>query len=217
MRKRILWVILCGIVISSCNSSKIKNQCEDYLIDKSKISGILIAYPQDNTLFPIDFQRPTFEWKDSLTNNSKWYACISDSAGNVLLDEFVESNNWKPDSAQWEKIKKENLSHSLKFAVIGFNDNNENITGNKLQFKISPDSVGAEIFFRAVTLPFSYAVRNVNSIEWYMGNVSGGHREKCLIICQYVPIAILSRKMGQHWQWTLIMATTKVPIPLKKL
>ena len=180
MRKRILWVILCGIVISSCNSSKIKNQCEDYLIDKSKISGILIAYPQDNTLFPIDFQRPTFEWKDSLTNNSKWYACISDSAGNVLLDEFVESNNWKPDSAQWEKIKKENLSHSLKFAVIGFNDNNENITGNKLQFKISPDSVGAEIFFRAVTLPFSYAVRNVNSIEWYMGNVSGGAPRKML-------------------------------------
>jgi len=168
------------MVISSCNNSKIKNQCKDFLIDKSKISGISVVYPQENTLFPIDFQSPTFVWKDSFTNNSKWYACISDSAGNILLGEFVENNKWKPDSTQWEELKKKNRDNSLKFAVIGFNENNENVTGNKLKFKISPDSVGAEIFFRAVTLPFSYAVKNVNTIEWYMGNVSGGSPRKML-------------------------------------
>ena len=50
----------------------------------------------------------------------------------------------------------------------------------KINFSISRDSVGADIFFRAVTLPFSYAVKNVHTIEWYLGGVDGKKPRKML-------------------------------------
>ncbi len=53
-------------------------------------------------------------------------------------------------------------------------------TSGRASISISRDSVGASVFYRAVPLPFGYAVKNVHEIEWYTGNISGGKPRKVL-------------------------------------
>jgi tetratricopeptide (TPR) repeat protein len=50
----------------------------------------------------------------------------------------------------------------------------------KISFSFSRDSVAASVFYRAVPLPFGYAVKNVHEIEWYTGNISGGKPRRVL-------------------------------------
>jgi tetratricopeptide (TPR) repeat protein len=145
-----------------------------------ELNNLFIRYPQKNTLFPIDFLAPTFTWSDSSYNNSAWFASISDSLGNILIDEFVSKQEWKPDSFKWESLKRNSSSQNLQLTIIGFNKKDKRFTGGTQVFQISEDSVGASIFFRAVMLPFSYAVRNVQTIEWYMGSVRGEPPRKML-------------------------------------
>lgn len=170
-------VVICNL---SCTKSRVKSVCNDFLNNKVVLKELSINYPQKNTLFPIDFQSPTFHWVDSSDANTAWYACISDTLGNLLLNEFLEGKEWKPDSIKWELLKRNHISEKLQLTVIGFNKKNKELTGCTQLFQISEDSVDADIFFRAVTLPFSYAVSNVQTIEWYMGSPRGGVPRKML-------------------------------------
>lgn len=173
-------ILILLIFLVSCNDIKVKNACKEFVKNQITLKGISITYPKKSTLFPRDFQSPTFTWNDSIKNNSRWYVCITDSIGNVLIKEFTGMQIWKPDSTKWERLKINNILVPLKFNVIGYSKRNRNISGCSQEFQISQDSVGADIFFRAVTLPFSYAVRNVHTIEWYIGSVAGGFPRKML-------------------------------------
>jgi tetratricopeptide (TPR) repeat protein len=183
MRKELLKsvaLLLVSYCILSCAKPRVKSVCNDFLNNSTELKGISIDYPEMNTLFPADFQAPTFRWTDSSNTSKKWFACISDTVGNMLLSEFVVTKEWKPDSGSWESLKHDHIAQKLKLTVVGYSNKSEGFTGSTQVFQISPDSVGADIFFRAVTLPFSYAVRNVHTIEWYMGSVQGGAPRKML-------------------------------------
>jgi len=172
--------ILLTISNFSCTKSRVRSICHDLLTGEVVLKQLSIDYPKNNTLFPVDFQVPTISWTDSSKISSGWFACISDTLGNIILDEFIDNEEWKPDSIDWELLKRKYLSKKLRLSIIGYNSNGKEFTGHTHYFRISEDSVGADIFFRAVTLPFSYAVRNVNTIEWYMGSVRGGTPRKML-------------------------------------
>ncbi len=175
-----LTFLLLIISLLSCTKSRVKKICQDYLNDLIEVGGLSIEYPQKHTLFPVDFQAPTFKWVDSSVDHSEWFVCISDTLNNILLDQFVGEPQWKPDSMQWELLKRNHTAKKLQLAVLGFNTKGKDLTGCSQPFQISEDSVGADIFFRAVTLPFSYAVRNVHTIEWYIGSAQGGAPRKML-------------------------------------
>lgn len=177
---KVLTFSLLAICSLSCTKSRVKSVYHDFLNHTVELRQLSINYPKNNTLFPIDFQAPTIKWTDSSNVNSGWFVCISDTLGNMLMDEFVKKKEWKPDSLDWEVLKRNYISEKLKITIIGFNRKDKDLTGCIQFFKISEDSVGADIFFRAVTLPFSYAVRNVHTIEWYMGSVRGGTPRKML-------------------------------------
>jgi tetratricopeptide (TPR) repeat protein len=188
-------LLLLTVGFSSCTRSRIKNSCNSFLRGDLELMKLSIEYPQKNTLFPIDFQSPTFHWTDSTNVNTSWYVSISDTKGNIILKEFLEEQKWKPDSAEWEILKRDYASEDLRISVIGFNKHHKELTGNAQVFKISADSVGADIFFRAVTLPFSYAVRNVHTIEWYMGSPRGGVPRKML---ENMPVCANCHSFSPH-------------------
>lgn len=171
---------LFAICAFSCTKSRVKSVCHDFLNHSVELNQLSIDYPKTNTIFPIDFQPPTIKWTDSFEVNSNWFACISDTLGNIILNKFIGKEEWKPDSIDWEELKRNHVSEKLQLSVIGYNKKGKVISGSTHFFQISEDSVGADIFFRAVTLPFSYAVRNVQTIEWYMGSVKGGEPRKML-------------------------------------
>jgi tetratricopeptide (TPR) repeat protein len=177
---KVVSLSLPAFCILSCSKSNVKSVCHDFLNHTVVLKEITIDYPKENTLFPVDFQAPTFKWTDSSDTHSGWYTCIADTLGNILLNEFVRNREWKPDSLQWESLKRNHVTEHLQLAVIGFNKKGKGYSGGIRFFQISEDSVGAAIFFRAVTLPFSYAVRNVQTIEWYLGSVQAEAPRKML-------------------------------------
>jgi tetratricopeptide (TPR) repeat protein len=174
-RKINLLLVISGVfIMTGCNYYKAKQYVKE--LQQKDIKGIEISYPFPHTLFPPEFYPPTFLWNDTLNIKAKeWYAFISDKkTGKILIKDKTNTSSWKPDSIKWEKIKKAGIDKSYIFTVASFNGVTHQYSCGRTDFSFSNDSVGADIFFRAVTLPFSYAVKNVHTIEWYMGSVKGG-------------------------------------------
>lgn len=179
---RPLLMLLVTFYSVSCKNGSVDNQFQS--IDKNQLhpSGISIDYPREGTIFPPEFSSPKFLWHDGLDGSTKWHVRISTQNGNELFRGIVDSTAWRPDSIVWLKLKTVVATEPVFFTVIGTKNG---ILGNKFSsgrasFSFSKDSVGASVFYRAVPLPFSYAVKHVNEIEWYLGNVNGSKPHRIL-------------------------------------
>jgi tetratricopeptide (TPR) repeat protein len=172
-------LILLFVIVSGCTDRKQKELLSNLDQGKSIATGIKITYPANATIFPPEFQSPTFEWYNVTANSSAWYVYFTTVSGELIITKKIENNSWKPDSLDWKKLKTKVKNEPFYFTVIA-KSNAEQLPCGRVQLKFSKDSVGADIFFRAVTLPFGFAVKNVHTIEWYLGSVKGGHPRKML-------------------------------------
>jgi tetratricopeptide (TPR) repeat protein len=150
--------------------------------NRIKPSGIAIDYPKDSTLFPPEIQAPHFIWKDSNNKTEQWYIRLSTRNGSKIYSGIVKSSEWRPDSATWVSLKAKSEFGPVSFTVAGAGRRTSDgkYSTGKVTFSFSRDFVGATVFYRAVPLPFGYAVKNVNEIEWYTGNISGGKPRRIL-------------------------------------
>jgi tetratricopeptide (TPR) repeat protein len=176
----IIFLLLAASMLTGCSDSQIKKEFKLLENGTRTPQGMTMVYPSDGTIFPPEIPAPLFEWKNTTVQSSKWNTFISDNQGKVLLTSTCDKNSWRPDSTEWEKLKKLPLQADYTFTVLGRNTDNTIFPSCRIRFSISSDPVGADIFYRAVTLPFSYAVRNVKTIEWYMGSVNGSKPRKML-------------------------------------
>jgi tetratricopeptide (TPR) repeat protein len=175
-----LFTIILVLILTGCSNLHIDKEVAS-LDSGSKVpSGLSMVYPFQGTIFPPEFPAPEFEWKDSLSSSSKWNVFITDTKGNILISSSTNQPIWRPEGTIWERLK--NIPNPGTYSFIAVSDKKvkNNYLSCKITFTFSKDSVGADIFFRAVTLPFSYAVKNVHTIEWYMGNVGGEKPRKML-------------------------------------
>jgi tetratricopeptide (TPR) repeat protein len=175
-------VSLIGILICSCNTRHVNEQFQN--IEKSKLrpSGIAVDYPGEGTVFPPEIPSPEFLWKDSLNPSAEWHIRVSAQNGKILFNTIVKSSRWRPDSTDWQNIKTNSGTGPVSFTIIGKGNGifSNKYSSGKIIFSFSRDSVGASVFFRAVPLPFSYAVKNVKEIEWYLGSINGGKPHKIM-------------------------------------
>jgi tetratricopeptide (TPR) repeat protein len=180
--KRSLIIAFLIFYIFSCKNGSVDNQFQS--IEKNQLhpSGATIDYPQEGTIFPPEFPAPQFLWHDTLRASMQWHIRLSTQSGKELYQEITESPTWRPDSAVWLNIKTVSATEPVFFTIIGVHKHllGSNYSSGRVSFCFSKDSVGASIFYRAVPLPFSYAVKNVNTIEWYTGSVAGGKPQKIL-------------------------------------
>lgn len=147
----------------------------------AKASGITVKYPKNGTIFPPEIAAPVFSWKDTLSGQAKYHIAILSDKGNELFAQTVTTLSWRPDSLAWKTIKTSANHDNVFFTVISErNGSLKEYSSGRINFSFSPDSVGASVFYRAVPLPFSYALKNVQKIEWYMGNVNGEKPRKIL-------------------------------------
>jgi len=178
-----LFIISCiGIVLSSCNNRKINEQFQNLENKKLQPVGISIDYPVDGTIFPPEIPSPEFLWTDSMNGKGQWNIRFSAQNGKELCNIIVKSSSWRPDSTVWAQIKTNSGTDPVSLTIIGEENGifSNKYSSGKVIFSFSGDSVGASVFFRAVPLPFSYAVKNVKEIEWYSGNIGGGKPRKVL-------------------------------------
>jgi tetratricopeptide (TPR) repeat protein len=168
------------LIICGCTNHKAIKYLENINAGTSALSGIQITYPLNQTIFPPEISSPTFYWNDTSGNSNIWNVFITNKKNDIIISGKVKEAVWCPDSVDWLKMKQSGSDHIFFFTVLGSSKSDNKITSGRVEFTISSDSVGADIFFRAVTLPFSFAVKNVRTIEWYIGSVKGGKPRKML-------------------------------------
>jgi tetratricopeptide (TPR) repeat protein len=136
----------------------------------------------DGTIFPPEFPAPEFLWKDTLETSVRWHIRLLTKSGKELYGKIVEASTWRPDSVVWSNIKSISAAEPVSLTIIGEHKKilGAKYSSGKISFSFSKDSVGASVFYRAVPLPFGYAVKNVHEIEWYSGSISGGKPKKVL-------------------------------------
>lgn len=168
------------IIFASCSNSQFQRELTKLENGENTPKGIGMIYPKNSTIFPPEFPAPKFEWKDSIVGRSHWKVFITVNQGEVIISSDCERNSWRPNNVEWEKLKAFPASDFFTFTAIADKGKSNFFPSCRIQFSFSKDSVGADIFYRAVTLPFSYAVKNVNTIEWYLGSVNGNKPRKML-------------------------------------
>ncbi len=170
----ILAVIICisGIWLLKCQKSDDKEVISSQWKSTHNIPGnLFIHYPQKNTLFPPDIIAPTIIWRDSSKDITNWYLNVYINNKEELVSTFVNQQKWQPTPEQWESIKISGLNNTINITVLGYK-NKKIISGCNTTIQVSADSVEAPIFYRAVPLPFQYALDNLNQIRWYLGDIS---------------------------------------------
>ncbi|MCF8360308.1 MAG: tetratricopeptide repeat protein [Prolixibacteraceae bacterium] len=179
-RQLIPLLLFTFLIVSGCSDLQIKKELKSIEESNSIARAAYVVYPFNSTIFPPEIAPPLFEWNDSTGLSTAWNVFICDSLNNIVLSSKTDKNKWRPDVNDWEKIKSRSSSTNYSFTAIARRKVNKIFPVCRIQFSISVDSVGADIFYRAVTLPFSYAVKNVNTIEWYLGSVNGEKPRKML-------------------------------------
>lgn len=175
-------MILTVALAFACKNAKIEDQFKSIESNSSQAEGIIMEYPQEGTVFPPEFPEPLFLWNDNQAQSGKWHIFISLGKGEEIFSETVESPSWRPGMATWDKVKQLSGNEPVYFTVINGKKKKSGkaFLSGRTTFSFSKDSVGAAVFFRAVPLPFGYAVNHVNEIEWYSGNIQGGKPQKVL-------------------------------------
>ena len=179
--KMIAFIILMFCLFSFIGAG-INEKFSELNKDSVPASGITVNYPKSGTIFPPEIAAPEFSWKDTLAGQANYHLFISTEKGKELVTQTVNTLNWRPDSMTWEAIKSSSNHQNVVFAIVresGVAPNDKKLSG-RINFSFSTDSVEASVFYRAVPLPFSYALKNVRKIEWYMGKVNGEKPRKIL-------------------------------------
>jgi tetratricopeptide (TPR) repeat protein len=177
---KVLFLVFTVIFLSGCSGNQIKKELQLILSGEQKAEGIDIKYPWDSTIFPTEIPAPLFEWEDKTSHASEWNIYITNEKDDILISAISEKCSWRPDSTDWQGLKKNPAMSNLTFTAIAGKSVRNQYPSVKISFSFSKDPVGADIFYRAVTLPFSYAVKNVKTIEWYLGSVDGSKPRKML-------------------------------------
>jgi tetratricopeptide (TPR) repeat protein len=142
--------------------------------------GLTILYPRMGTLFPPELPAPTVTWKDSTGRSRKWLVVAESEDGRKLTASLTSKASWRPSEKIWKKIRTAGLAGEIRVSVYGVRGVSI-LSGSRTAFRTSPDSVAGSIFYRAVPVPFSYALQHLDSIRWHLGDVASAEPAPALL------------------------------------
>ena len=144
-------------------------------------SAIVVDYPSEGSLFPLDMIAPLFQWRDGDAAVTAWRIEVTFadrsraiqlwSAGEklqlgemdtsltgyvppTLNEEQQAAHTWRPDPKMWANIKKHSLRGGATVTITGYRkeSDNEAVSRGQVTIATSEDPVGAPIFYRDVPL-----------------------------------------------------------------
>lgn len=145
-------------------------------------SRIVVGYPEQGTVFPPDFAAPTFLFRDDssattwsvevkFASGARRIEVEADghrlTVGPIDPRASAETNKpprlspelegmraWKPDEGTWAGIKNRSRTRPVTVTITGYADSGRKkaVSSGKVAIHISPDPVGAPIFYRDVPL-----------------------------------------------------------------
>lgn len=171
-------LVLLALFISACHSP-------DRLLDRWRSldalpGGLTIDWPKDGTLFPPEMAPAGLMWRDGAVKTERKLVVVSHGQKQVLFSTITTDDRWRPDSSLWATIKQTALREAVTLSVLGV-QGSRIVSGGQTVVRVSPDSVGAPIFYRAVPLPFFYALHHLKEIRWKLGSVSSSQPAPTLL------------------------------------
>ncbi|MDQ1266775.1 MAG: hypothetical protein QG635_1927, partial [Bacteroidota bacterium] len=166
-------LIAATLIIGSCSKSDNSELIKTWK-KSGTVGGTNIEYPFEGALFPPEIIPPTFIWKEPGTKAGLWLVVLEIGGEIEHSDTVMNRLEWKPPKELWERVKANSKDKDATFSVAGFKieDKSKVVAAASVSFRTSNDRVGAPIFYRAVPLPFIYAVNNVEQITWRLGDIS---------------------------------------------
>lgn len=141
--------------------------------EKASLAPLSIEYPFDGTVFPPDIVAPEFRWRDANAGVGAWLLEFSFDGGESPIHVLSETRRWKPSPRIWGTIQGRSLEEPARLRIRGLDDSSQKpVSVHAISLSTSRDPVGAPIFYREVPLPFPVAFRNVNRIQWRLGDVA---------------------------------------------
>lgn len=151
-------------------------------------AGLTVELPFDGTAFPPDLAAPLFKWQAAAKEADTWLLRFGFESGAPPLAFVTEAPVWKPSPATWRRIRKACGSQPATVTLVGAGGATlgKALCSATLTFRISPDPVGAPIFFRDVNLPFSEAVKDPSKIRWRLGSVASAREPP--VVLENLPV-----------------------------
>jgi len=161
------------LIILSASEPDVEDILASYQ-ESANYSGLTIAYPLDQTLFPPEIVPPTFRWKDDAGMCDRWLVTIEFEDDEGRINSLTRDTQWTPEAAVWEAIKRRSSQSQAKVTILGVNRKApaKILSANQVRIQTSADKVGAPIFYREVNLPFVDAVKDPSRIRWRFGAIS---------------------------------------------
>ncbi len=139
------------------------------------VRDLTVVYPFDGTLFPPEIASPRIWWDDTASGASSWEIVFSFEGGADPITAVSDTTRYMPPKEQWEEIKRLTVDAPGTVTVSGYKKTlgmRKLVSRRSFSIATSRDEVGAPIFYRAVTLPFEFAVNNMETIQWQLGDIS---------------------------------------------
>ncbi|ROL62261.1 hypothetical protein D9V86_01565 [Bacteroidetes/Chlorobi group bacterium ChocPot_Mid] len=177
LKTNLLCFLLSIFILSGCNKSE-SDEIIELWKSKGSETSLEIVYPRDSTIFPPEIVSPTILWEDKSKSNS-WVLYFENNGEIIYTSKIINGKKFQADSTDWEKIKNESIEKYITVRILGFESGGDKsrepgkvLSSASIIMKTSKDSVSAPIFYRTVTLPFGFAIENLHTISWRLGDIS---------------------------------------------
>jgi len=173
-RYSIIYIVFVLFIVMAMSCTQ--TSFDERWLHPSKFEHELVLHaPLDESLFPADFAAPRIAWQP--VDAQQYAVAISDS-NDILFSMFLQDTTCLVEEQAWQQmLSMPNTSFRLSVLAL----KRGVVAGKHIQFSISPDSVAAPIFYRSVPLPFEYALRHLDEIEWRLGSVSESGESKVIL------------------------------------
>lgn len=125
-----------------------------------------IEYPLDGTVFPRDIVSPTIRWTAG-AEGGPWTVSVDTPERTNALSASAEEPRWTIPDAAWREWTAGFGGRQIVIRVTAADAAEDRVT-----VTLSPDEVGAPIFYREVILPSREALRDLSRMRWRVGTVS---------------------------------------------
>jgi len=149
---------------------------------------LTVLYPYDGAVFPPEIPSPKIHWDDTVSGAAEWSLQFEFPGGEVMSFESDEPS-FRPGRDEWASMKDRTLNKEATVTVTGYRKIagfTRAVSSKSFTFSTSSDEVGAPVFFRAVPLPFEFAVNNMEMIQWCLGDVAS--EETAPAILENMPV-----------------------------
>jgi hypothetical protein len=125
---------------------------------------IQITHPFQGALFPPEFPAPLFDWWSEIRDSSTYEIELYTKNKKFIIHTITDKTKWSPEESAWDSLKILSKNKKIFFRVRREGDKNF----SSVSFSISKDTVGGQVLYRQMPIPFIIAEKKLDSMNFML-------------------------------------------------